>query len=94
MDQRMIKLLARVGAIEWLLTHMIFGMARGVAAENGTDTMAELKRYRARVNAELEGATMVGMDPARSDAFAQELADAADRLLGGMIERLESQQQG
>lgn len=90
-ERSMIKLLARVGATEWLLTHVIYGMARNVAAENGTDAMTELKRYQARVRAELDGATMVGLDPARSDAYAQELADAADRLLDGMIERLDQQ---
>lgn len=79
-----IKLYARITAIEYLVTQLLYM----VASAKG-DPVTEIKAYAARVKEELSESTATGFDPAMSDLLMQELSEAVDRLLASLIERLE-----
>lgn len=79
-----IKVLARLTAVERLMTHVLWILHR-----DEDDPLQALRDYRVRLSLELRSATIQGFDAAMSDLLAQELEEAADRLVGSLIERLE-----
>ena len=87
MDEAQLKLLARVVALEYVVGQILY-----MIASDTPDPLGELRRYTSRLKAELSEATIPAVDPAMSDVLMQELSEAVDALLDGLLRKLERDQ--
>ncbi len=87
MDKAQLKLLARVVALEYVVGQILY-----MIASEKADPLGELRGYASRLKAELSEATIPTVDPAMSDVLTQELSEAVDALLDGLLRKLEREQ--
>jgi len=86
MDERDIRLEARLQALEYLLCDVC---ARSLRAH--PSLIAAEKQRQQKLLAQLERFTVPGVDPVESDVAAAELQDAMKTLLDTIIEMAEAQ---
>ena len=87
MDEAQLKLLARVVALEWVVGQILY-----MTVSANPDPLGDLRGYASRLKTELSEATIPTVDPAMSDVLMQELTEAVDALLDGLLRRLEREQ--
>lgn len=77
MDTDRIKLEARLFASEYLLCNLYAMIFRGAP-----DPAAAVQAFGGDLRRHMDGFAVAGLEPAQSDAFAGEVRDALDILLG------------
>ena len=87
MDEKQLKLLVRVVALEYVVGQILY-----MIASDKPDPHGELRGYTSRLKAELSEATIPTVDPAMSDVLTQELSEAVDALLDGLLRKIERDQ--
>ena len=80
---QLIKLTARVTAVEILVQHLLL-----MIVSNKPDPIRALEEYRSRVLCEYEEATVKEVDAFTSDVLTQELKDALDEVLSNLVSRV------
>ena len=89
--QRYLELSARIAGIEYLLKQVLWRQAEAFATAHNVDANHAIDAARQDAASSLQHAAFPGLDPSASDHVAAMAAEHVDRVLGELIEEMESE---